>query len=373
MKFRAQFLLFSLTAAFAAIGQVVQSEKAQFTVQPVVDGLDHPWSMMRLPDGRFLITERPGRLRIIENGQLLPEPVAGIPEVYANGQGGLFDIELHPDYENNGWIYLCYAAPRGDKGLTKIIRGRLKDHEFVDQEVIFEAPEQDYVNGGLHFGGRMQFDGKGFLFFSIGDRGDVTTPKNNAQQLGNVKGKIHRIHDDGRIPFDNPFYTESGAAKSIWTLGNRNPQGLRFDREGNLWEVEHGPRGGDELNLIKKGANYGWPIVTFGINYSGTPITDKTSAPGMEDPVIHWTPSIAVGGIDFYYGDAFPEWKGNLFATALAHQKLVRLEIDSNKKVTHQEILLEGQGRIRDVYCDGDDIYLIYDEPGKIVRLVPAS
>jgi Glucose/sorbosone dehydrogenases len=351
----------------------IQSEKAVFDTEIFAEGLDHPWAMVRLPDGRFLVTERPGRLRIIENGTLLPDAVQGIPEVFARGQGGLFDIELHPEYEKNGWIYLSYAEPRGDRALTKIIRGRLKGNAFVDQEAIFEAPDEDYVRSDIHFGGRMQFDSKNFLFFSIGDRGDVTKPENNAQKLTNVKGKIHRIHDDGRVPLDNPFYNKSGAAKSIWTWGNRNPQGLRFDRDGNLWEVEHGPRGGDELNLIQRGKNYGWPIVTFGINYSGTPITDKTSAPGMEDPVIHWTPSIAVAGLDIYYGGRFPEWKGNLFATALAHQKLVRMEVDKDRKVTHQEILLEGQGRIRDIFCDGDDIYVIYDEPGKIVRLVAAD
>lgn len=365
--------LAGLLPAFVFAQAVVKSEKATFRTETFVEGLDHPWAMARLPDGRFLVTERPGRLRIIEEGRLLPEAVEGVPEVFARGQGGLFDIELHPKYSENGWIYLSYADPKDGKALTKIVRGRLKENRFVDQETIFEAPVVEYTGTDIHFGGRMQFDEKNFLYFSVGDRGDVTKPENNAQNLANVKGKIHRVHDDGRIPFDNPFANKGGATKSIWTWGNRNPQGLRFDKSGNLWAVEHGPRGGDELNLIERGENYGWPIVTFGINYSGTPITDKRSAPGMQDPVVQWTPSIAVGGIDVYEGDQFPGWKGNLIATALAHQKLVRMEVDANHKVTHQEILLEGQGRIREIYCDGDDIYVIYDEPGKIVRLVAAN
>ncbi|MDD5198520.1 MAG: PQQ-dependent sugar dehydrogenase [Terrimicrobiaceae bacterium] len=354
--------------------EVIASERARFKIEVLADGLDHPWGMVKLPDGRFLVTERPGRLRVIAGGKLLPEPIKGIPPVFARGQGGLLDIQLHPDYAKNGWIYLSLADPQGDKGLTKVIRGRIKDGVWVDQQTIFQAPADQYVPGGNHFGCRMQFDGKGFLFFSVGERGDVTTPANNAQKLTNVKGKIHRLRDDGKVPMDNPFYKTPGATQSIWSWGHRNPQGLHFDRYGTLWEAEHGPRGGDELNVIRKGLNYGWPLVTFGINYSGTPITDKTSAPGMESPVIHWTPSIAVGGIDFYHGSEFPAWNGNLFATALAHQKLVRMEIDASNHVTHQEILLEKTGRMRDIRCyDDGSLYLIYDDPGKIVRLVPAG
>lgn len=353
---------------------VISSEKARFKVETLADGFDHPWGLEKLPDGRFLVTERPGRLRVIENGKVLPEPIKGIPEVWARGQGGLLDVRLHPDYAKNGWIYLSYSDPRGDKALTKIVRGRVKDGAWVDQETIFEAPSDQYVGTGVHFGNRICFDGKGFMFFSIGDRGDVTKPQNNAQKLTNVKGKIHRLRDDGSVPMDNPFYARGGAMKSIWSWGVRNPQGLCFDAKGNLWEVEHGPRGGDELNLIQRGKNYGWPICTYGINYDGTPITDKRSAPGMESPVTYWVPSIAVGSVEFYHGDQFPGWRGNLIATALAHQKIVRLEIDPANKVTHQEILLERTGRIRDIRCfDDGSIYLVYDEPGKIVRLVPET
>ncbi len=369
------FACIFLVSTFALRGEeVISSEKANFKVELLTDGVERPWGMVKLPDGSFLVTERSGRLRIIRDGKLVPEPISGTPDVWAKGQGGLLDIQLHPDFEENGWVYLSFSHPRGKDAMTKIVRGRVKEGAWIDEETIFEAPADQYTSKGQHFGCRMQFDDDGYLFFSIGDRGDVTKPENNAQQLTNAKGKVHRLHDDGRIPDDNPFVGESGSQKSIWTYGNRNPQGLRFDRNGTLWAVEHGPRGGDELNVLRKGQNYGWPIVTFGINYSGTPISDLTEAPGMVSPVIHWTPSIAVGGIDFYSGDQFPAWDGNLFVTALAHQKLVRLEIDSAKQVTHQEILLEKSGRIRDVRAfDDGSLYLIYDEPGQIVRLVPAG
>jgi glucose/arabinose dehydrogenase len=358
-----------------AMAQPLATEKAKFRAETVVEGLKNPWAAAFLPDGRILITEREGRLRVVENGELRPDPVSGIPGVWAKGQGGLLDVELHPDFQANGWIYLSYSDPKPEGSMTKIIRGRLKENAFVDQEVIFEAPLSEYTAAGTHFGNRMEFDGKGYLFFTIGDRGDKTVPENNAQKLGNHKGKTFRVHDDGRIPEDNPFAGKAGAVPAIWSYGNRNGQGLRFDqRTGLLWESEHGPRGGDEINIIRKGLNYGWPVVTHGINYSGKPITDKTEAPGMEPPALQWTPSIAVAGIDFYHGNKFPGWKGNLFATALAHQKLVRMEIDAQNKITHQEILLEKSGRIRDIRMPEDGyVYLVYDEPGKLVRLVPAE
>ncbi len=353
---------------------VIASEKARFKVEMFASGLEHPWGMVQLPDGRFLVTERPGRLRIVESGKLLPDPVKGVPPVYANGQGGLLDIELHPDYAKNGWIYLALADPQDGKGTTKIIRARLKDNELVDQQTIFQAPPEDYSRSGVQFGSRLEFDKDGYLFFTIGDRGGPTTPANDAQKLTNSTGKTFRVFDDGRLPPDNTFVGQPGACAAIWSYGNRNGQGLRFDKNGTLWETEHGPRGGDELNIIAKGKNYGWPITTYGINYSGTPITDKRTAPGIEAPVTYWVPSPALCGIDFYYGDKFPGWKDNLFISCLAHQKIIRCEIDAANHVTHQEILLEHQGRIRDVYSARDGtIYVVYDDPGKIVRLVPAD
>lgn len=343
-----------------------------YRVETIAEGLERPWAIAKLPDGRFLVTERGGQLRIIENGRLLPEPVAGVPEVWARGQGGLLDVALHPDYEKNGWIYLAFSKPIGEGGLTAVVRAKLKDNRLVDSQTIFDPPADEASKKGAHFGCRLVFDGEGHLFFTIGDRGDVTTPENQAQRLDNVKGKTLRIKDDGSIPEDNPFVGKPNARPEIWSYGNRNAQGLvRDPKTGHLWETEHGPRGGDELNLIRKGLNYGWPVVTYGINYRGTPISDQTEAPGMEPPVLQWTPSIAASGLAIYDGDAFPNWRGNLFAGALAHQKIVRIVLDGTK-VTDQEILLEGQGRIRDVRCFDDGfITVVFDQPGKIVRLVP--
>lgn len=371
---------FSLVLALAAgrAGQpepngIIRSEEADFRVETVAEGLDSPWGMVKLPDGRFLVTERSGQVRVIENGKLLPDPIEGIPSVRAVGQGGLLDIRLHPDHARNGWIYLAFSKPLEKGSLTSVVRGRLKGNRFEDVETIFDPPPEEASQGAVHFGCRIVFDGKGHVFFSIGDRGDVTTPANQAQRLDNVKGKVHRLRDDGSVPEDNPFVTQKGARPSIWSYGNRNAQGLAIQPgTGLLWESEHGPRGGDELNIIRKGKNYGWPVVTHGINYDGTPISGRTSAPGMEDPVKQWTPSPAVCGMAFYTGKAFPQWEGNLFVGALAHAKLFRLQLDGGT-VRHQEVLLKGSGRVRDVRCFDDGyLYVIYDQ-GRIVRLVPAG
>jgi len=355
--------------------QEIASEKAKFKVEVIAEGLENPWGLAKLPDGSLLVTERPGRVRLITPDGKLQPPLDGIPEVRAKGQGGMLDVALHPDYQKNGWVYLSYSTAIDDTGHTKIIRGRIKGNVFVDQEVIFDPPSSEYTAANHHFGSRIVFDGNGYLFFSIGDRGTPPDPKNNAQKLDVVAGKIHRIHDDGRIPKDNPFYSKGGSARTIWSYGNRNAQGLKIHpKTGVLWETEHGPRGGDELNIIEKGKNYGWPLVSYGINYNGKAFTDKTEAPGMEAPVIHWTPSIGVAGIDFYFGDKFPDWNGNLFVTGLAHKKVIRVEINDQNQVTHQEILLENSGRLRDVRSFDDGfLYLVYDDPGKVVKLVPAG
>lgn len=367
------FLILASITNFTSAQTDYDSELHPFKVETVVTGLKQPWGLAQLPDGRFLVTEKGGQLRVIENGKLIEAPVEGVPQVDTRGQGGLLDIELHPDYARNGWIYLSFSKPSELGALTSVIRGKLVENRLTAVETIFEPPAEEYTKAGVHFGCRLVFDRENYLYFSIGDRGDSPTPENNAQKLTNVKGKIHRLHDDGRVPADNPFVNTAGARTSIWTYGNRNPQGLRFQPlTGLLWETEHGPKGGDELNLIRKGVNYGWPVITYGINYSGKPITEITEKEGMEQPVIHWTPSIAVCGMDFYVGDKFPQWKNNLFVTALAHQKLVRVVIDTNNRVTHQEILLEKTGRQREVRCFADGyIYVVYDNPGKIVRLIP--
>lgn len=353
----------------------VSSEAHAFRVETVADGLREPWSIAWLPDGRMLVTEKNGTLRIVENGDA-KTAVRGIPSVNSSGQGGLLEVALHPDYAKNGWIYLAFTpAVKNAKGesvsMTKLVRGRIRDGAWVDEEPIWSAPlETQRRAGGVHFGCRIAFDGKGYLYFSHGERG----ARDHAQDIKRPNGKIHRIHDDGRIPADNPFVKEPDAIPSIWSYGNRNPQGLDFDpRTGVLWSTEHGPRGGDELNIIKKGANYGWPVITYGINYNGTTITRETARPGMEQPVVHWTPSIAVCGVDFYEGDAFPKWKGNLFVAALAHKELRRVVIE-NDRVAHQEVLLKGTARIRDVASGPDGLlYVVLNDPGKIIRLTPAE
>ena len=350
----------------------VKSEKHAFTLETVVEGVETPWSVAFLPDGRMLVTEKAGRLRIIDKGKLLPTPVAGTPKVWSEGQGGLLDVAAHPDYASNGWIYLSYSDPGEKPGtaMTAIVRGKLRDGQFVEQQQIYKAPQELYRAALVHFGTRLVFDGKGHLFFSIGDRGQGT----DAQDLSKPNGKVHRIRDDGSIPPDNPFVNKPGALPTIWTYGNRNPQGLALHPvTGELWEVEHGPRGGDELNLIQPGRNYGWPVITYGMNYNGTPMTDLTAKEGMEQPVTYWVPSIGICALDFYRGDKFPEWKNEPFITALAYQELRRLVLE-NGKVTHQEVLFKDVGRVRDVVSAPDGyLYVALNQPDRIARLVPAQ
>ncbi len=344
-----------------------------FRVETVVPGLEIPWSVAFLPGGELLIAERPGRLRLFRNGRLLP-PVERIPEVWAHGQGGLMEVALHPDYAQNLWVYLAYSASSGSRdgrpvGITRIVRGRILDNIWMDEELIFEVPEEFHTSAGQHFGSRLAFK-DGYLFFSIGDRGD----QRRAQDMGNPYAKIHRIHDDGRIPVDNPFRDVPGSFPTTWAYGSRNAQGLDFHPvTGELWASEHGPRGGDEINLIEPGKNYGWPTITYGMNYNGTPITDRTEAPGMEQPKHHWTPSIAVCGIDFYEGSVFPEWRNQLFVGGLRSNQLHRLEIE-NGAVISDTIILKGEGEVRDVASGPDGyLYLVLDGPGRIARLVPVE
>lgn len=345
----------------------------KFEVVTVVEGLSTPWSLKFFSDGRALITERSGNLRIWDNGRL-SAPIAGTPKVWAHGQGGLLDVAFHPDYKNNGWVYLSYSESSGEQqgrsvGMTTIVRGRIKDHQWVDEERIFKVPSQFHSSSGVHFGTRLVFS-EGYLFFSIGDRGAMQ----QAQDLTRPNGKVHRIHDDGRVPEDNPFIHQEGAYPTIWSYGNRNPQGLALHpKTGELWEAEHGPRGGDEINWIRKGLNYGWPVITYGINYDGRPISGKTEAPGMEQPQHYWTPSIAVCGIDFYTGERFPDWKNNLFAGGLASQELHRLVIEDSK-VVKTELVLRAPGRIRDVVNGPYGyLYLVLNGPDQVIRLQPVD
>ncbi len=349
---------------------VTTSEVQRFRLEVVTDRLEIPWSLAFLPDGRLLVTERAGRLRVITDDRLEPGPITGTPKVWAQSQGGLMAVAVHPENATNGWIYLAFSDPgSGGSAMTAIVRGRIREGRWVDQEDVFRIPAPYYKRGGVHFGCRMVLH-DGYLFFTHGERGAAT----DAQDLSRPNGKVHRVHDDGRVPADNPFAGRRDAFATIWTYGNRNPQGLALEpATGTLWETEHGPRGGDELNVIEHGRNYGWPVITYGMNYNGTPITGETVREGMEQPVVHWTPSIAVGDIAFYLGDAFPSWKGNLFVTALAAEELRRLVI-TDGRVTHQEVVFKGIGRIRSVVTGPDGaLYIGLEGPGRVVRLVPAE
>jgi glucose/arabinose dehydrogenase len=348
-----------------------QSEQQSVRLEVVAKGLETPWGLAFLPDGRLLITERPGRLRIVENGTLLP-PVEAVPPVWTVQDGGLFDVEVHPDYQRNGWVYLSFADPGPDNtSMTEIVRGRVKDNKWVDQQVIYKAPPEQYYPTNVHYGSRFAFDKEGHLFYSIGERGHPE----QAQDLSKPNGKIHRVNDDGSVPGDNPFVKQAGALGSIWSYGHRNPQGLAFDASGALWETEHGPRGGDELNLIQKGHNYGWAVVSFGLQ----PGVTKTEQQGMDSPIVYWTPTIAPSGIAFAT-DKYPGWRGDLFVTALGGQQFRRVRIE-NGKVTQQEVVFKESGRVRDVTVGPDGLFYVAlslpgarlsdTTAGAIVRLVP--
>jgi glucose/arabinose dehydrogenase len=356
---------------------VVKSEAASFRVETVADGLGVPWSVAFLPgEEGLLIAERSGALRSWRGGALASAPVEGTPPVWAQGQGGLMVVQAHPDYAQpgNGWIYLAFSDPgEGGTAMTAVVRGRILEGRWTDQQDIYRAPRALYRKGGVHFGTRLVFD-QSYLFFGIGERG----AQDQAQDLTRPNGKIHRVFDDGRVPTDNPFASVPGALPTIWSYGHRNPQGIaaRPGTTGDgleIWENEHGPRGGDELNRIKRGGNFGWPLITYGMNYNGTPITAETARDGLEQPVIHWTPSIAVCGLDFYVGERFPGWKGNILIGSLKQQELRRLVLDGDK-VKSQEVLFRGIGRVRAVQTGPDGlVYVCLEDPGRVVRLVPAE
>ena len=352
--------------------QIIESEVHRFVIDTVVLGLDVPWGLAFLPNGDLLISERSGTLHTFSNGQL-SAPIEGLPPIMAFGQGGLMDLALHPNYEDNGWIYMSYSALNTQSskpmGNTAIMRARLKEGKLTDQEVLYKGtPDTDR---GHHFGCKLAFDGKGYLYFGIGERGQHF---DFPQKLDNSNGKIHRIHDDGRIPTDNPFVTTSGAIKSIYCYGNRNPQGNAIHPvTGDLWETEHGPMGGDELNLIKPGLNYGWPIISYGINYDGTILTEMSHKEGMEQPVIQWTPSIAPCGMTFVTGNRFKNWENNILVGSLRFDYVERIVLDG-QKVAHQEKLVEGIGRVRNVVVSPDGlVYIGLENPGRIVRLIPVD
>jgi glucose/arabinose dehydrogenase len=375
--FSARFPVLWIGLIFACISvsvsaQTIRSDKHNFRVVRLATGLEHPWSMAFLPGGGILVTERAGRLRLFRDGKLAAEPVRGVPRVVDSGQGGLFDVVLHPSFSRNRFIYLSYAA-RGQGGVhTRVTRYRYiaVRHEIVDGRTIFDATPKSF--GGRHFGGRMAFDEAGHLYISVGERG--TKPR--AQDLSDHSGSVIRLNDDGSVPKDNPFVGRRGKKPEIFSYGHRNPQGMaRHPRSGAIWTHEHGAQGGDEINIIRKGRNYGWPVITHGIDYDDSKIGIGKSAPGMEQPLYFWVPSIAPSGMAFYTGDKFPNWRNSLFVGALRGQLLARMELDGDRVVREERLLVDRLGRIRDVRSGPDGfLYLTTDDDdGSLVRLEPVK
>ena len=369
-------------------GKMFQSQKASFKVETLAKGFDQPWGMAFLPDGRLIFTERAGRIRFLNKDGSVSEPVKGTPSVFVRQDGGMLDIALHPDYAKNGWIYLSYTTVQpgyqvqpGDDAapnmapltMTYIVRGKINaSNEWVDQQILFNPPADSYRVAADHYGSRFLFDGKGHFFWSMGERHDMQMSQNLASPLG----KIHRLNDDGTVPKDNPFVHTPGALGSIWTYGHRNPEGLTFDpATGIFWETEHGPVGGDEVNIVEPGKNYGWGMATFGLE----PGIGRLHATGVTDPVTFFNPSIGPSGIAFYSGNKFPAWKGNLFITGMVGEKLIRAQI-KGRDIVSQETLFQDYGRVRDVKTGPDGfVYVLLQnmngdaKGGSIIRLVPAN
>jgi aldose sugar dehydrogenase len=371
---RVLLALLSLAATVACGGEArpIRSEKHNFNAVQLVDGLQNPWSIAWLPDGRMLVTERPGRLRLVSKDfKLDPKPIEGLPKIVVGGQGGLFEVAVPPNYQESRWIYISYSgAGEGGHG-TELLRAKLDGYRLVDTQVLFRL--QPKSGTGYHFGGRIVFDRKGHVFLTLGDRGDME----RAQRLDDHAGSVIRLKEDGSAPKDNPFVDRNGAKPELFTKGNRNIQGAALHpRTGELWIHEHGPQGGDEINVIRAGRNYGWPVVTYGVNYGiGTKIGEGTQKPGLEQPLYYWVPSIAPSGMAFYGGDKFPNWRGNLLVGALRDEMLVRLELDGEKIVKEERMMRDTIGRIRDVRVGPDGyVYLLTDERrGILARLEPAK
>lgn len=352
--------------------QLIHSEKHSFRIVPLLAGLENPWSIAFLPDGRMLVTERAGRLRLVtQDFKLDPKPIEGLPEVIANGQGGLFDVVLHPQHAQNGWIYWAYNAPGTGGWGTALARGKLQGQRMTEVQVLFSM--QPKTRSAHHFGGRIVFDAAGMVYLTLGDRGD----KDRAQKLNDHAGSVIRLHDDGRVPNDNPFVQRAGALPEKWTLGHRNMQGAAINPQtGELWTHEHGPQGGDEVNVIRPGLNYGWPVVTYGVNYGlGTKIGEGQSKPGMVQPLQVWVPSIAPSGMAFVSGSQFSQWRGSMLVGALRGQMLVRLTLEGDKVLSEERLFQGRPGRIRDVRMGPDGlVYLLTDDPqGALLRLEPAK
>ena len=337
-----------------------------YTTEVVVPDLNIPWGMVFLPDGSMLITEKAGELIHFKNGT--KTNISGLPEVYLRGQGGLLDIEIHPDYTNKAWIYITYASAEGDGdgGNTALMRGKLKNNAFVEKQLLYKAGPN--TKKGQHFGSRIEFDNDGYLYFSIGERGNRDE---NPQDITRDCGKIYRLNDDGSIPTDNPFVNTPNAKTAIYSYGHRNPQGMAIHPEtGAIWVNEHGPKGGDEINIIAKGKNYGWPVISYGVNYSGTAFTEITEKEGMEQPLFYWVPSIAPSGMAFVTSDKYPDWKNNILVGSLKFQYLERLVLENNKVVKREE-LFKDIGRVRNVIQGPDGYIYVAAEGTGIVKIIP--
>jgi glucose/arabinose dehydrogenase len=374
-------LVLALSGASVVTGDTIfRSALHDYRVVTVVDGLVQPWSIAFLPDGDVLITERPGRLRVMRQGKLLPEAVEGVPKVFHSSQGGLLEVMPHPNFTSNRLIYLTFSKPGAtdSQATTTLVRGHFEGTRLTKVEQLFEAVAQ----GRNHFSGKIAFDRNGYLFLTLGDRQVAPEGKleaHPAQDLSNHHGKIVRLHDDGRVPPDNPFSNRAGARPEIWSYGHRNVQGLAIHPEtGDIWTNEHGPQGGDELNRVQPGRNYGWPVIGFGVNYqTGLAIHAGTHREGMEQPAHVWVPSIGISGLMIYTGNRFPQWRGNLFVGGMARHRLARLTLDG-QRVTNEETLVPQMGRVRDVRQGPDgDIYLVTDnregKPTPILRMEPVE
>lgn len=339
-----------------------------YTTELYVEGIDVPWGMAWLPNGDMLVTDRGGELYLIRDGEIT-STISNLPDnIMAEGQGGFLDVDVHPDYEDNGWIYFSYSstAGEGEGSNTSIIRAKLEGTSLTDYETLYKASPNS--TRGHHFGSRLEFDKDGYLFFTIGDRGNRDV---NPQDITRDMGKVYRIHDDGSIPEDNPFVNEEGAKPAIYSYGHRNQQGMEMNpATGVMWAHEHGPQGGDELNIIQPGKNYGWPVISYGINYNGTEFAEDTARAGMEQPATYWVPSIAPSGMTFVTSDRYPEWKGHLLVGSLKFSQLWLLELDGDT-ITNRTEILNGIGRVRSLKQAPDGYVYIGTERGGIHRIVP--
>lgn len=360
------FTLAALSSVFFYSIASAQSTQVKFEVQILASGLNHPWSMAFMPDGQILVTERIGRLRMVSPDGKLSEPIKGVPAVFARDQGGLLGVALDPDFSKNRFIYLAYAEPQGSLAGTAVARAKLVDRALENLQIIFR--QHPKTEGGNHFGSRLVFAPNGNLFVTLGERFKYM---NQAQELDNHLGKLVRIRRNGLVPADNPFIRDQKIKPEIWSYGHRHIQGAAIHpNSGELWIHEHGPRGGDEINIPKPGKNYGWPQASYGIHYWLTPIKDEHAEQGFEEPVYYWRSAVAPSGMMFYTGEMFPEWKGNLFIGSLVGRHLIRLVVDDSKVISEEKLLMD-RARIRDV-VEGPDgaIYLLTDEKdGKVLKL----